>query len=182
MSAFMANASNSIMKSAVFLLPCLKVLIFHSASAALDLLLNVVLNSFTNSFQSWVSLSSSNSSSFFCAYISATPPLRQARIAVILSSVPVTLLLLRNSLIPLHQSSNFDWSPSNHPGSGTILFGDPACTFSLAAAAAVVGATDISVSVRSCSSVEVSSLICKDPSCSDNASISLALLEPVLSS
>jgi len=54
--------------------------------------------------------------------------------------------------------------------------------FSLAAAAAVVGATDISVSVRSYSSVEVSSLICKDPSRSDNTSISLALLEPVLPS
>ena len=181
-SAFMASALNSIMKSAVFLLPCLKVSIFHSASTALDLSLNVVLNSFTNSSQSWVSLSSSNSSSFFCAYIPATPPLRQARIAVILSSVPITLLLLRNSLIPLHQSSNFDRSPSNHPGSGTILFGNPAYTFSLATAAAVAGATDISVSVRSYSSVEVSSLICKDPSRSDNTSISFALLEPVLSS
>ena len=181
-SAFVASASNLIMKSAVFLLPCLKVSIFHSAFAALDLSLNIVLNSFTNSSQSWISLSSSNSSSFFCAYILATPPLRQARIAMILSSIPVTLLLLRNSLIPLHQSSNFDRSPSNHPGSGTILFGNPACMFSLATAAAVAGATDISVSVRSYSSVEVSSLICKDPSHSDNTSILLALLEPVLSS
>ena len=54
--------------------------------------------------------------------------------------------------------------------------------FSLATAATVAGATDISVSVHSYSSVEVSSLICKDPSRSDNTSISLALLEPVLSS
>ena len=97
---------------------------------------------------------------------------------MILSSVLVTLLLLRNSLIPLYQSSNFDWSPSNHPGSSTILFGNPACTFSLAATAA--GATDISVSACSYSSIEVSSLICKDPSRSDNTSISLVLLEPVL--
>ena len=106
-SAFMANASNLMMKSAVFRFPCLNVSIFHSASAALDLLLNVVLISFTNSSQSWVSLSSFSSLSFFCVYIPATPPLRQARIAVILSSVLLTLLLLRNSLIPLHQSSNF---------------------------------------------------------------------------
>ena len=76
--------------------------------------------------------------------------------------------------------SNFDRSPSNHPGSGTILFGIPACTFSLVTAAA--GAPDISVSVRSYSSVDVSSLICKDPSRSDSASISLVLCEPVLSS
>ena len=70
---------------------------------------------------------------------------------------------------------------SYNTGSGTILFGNPACTFSLAVAAAAAGATDISVSARSYSSVEVFSLICKDPSRSDNTSISLALLEPVLS-
>ena len=120
----------------------------------------------------------SNSLSFFCAYIPATPPLRRARIAVILLSVPVTLLLLRNSQIPLHQSSNFDRSPLNHPGSSTILFGNPACMFS---AVVVAGATDISVSVCSYSSVEASSLICKDPSRSDNASILFVLLELVLS-
>ena len=54
--------------------------------------------------------------------------------------------------------------------------------FLLTAAAAVAGATDISMSVRSYSSVEVSLLICKDPSRSDNAFILFALLEPVLSS
>ena len=181
-SAFVASASNSIMKSAVFLLPCLKVSIFHSASAALDLSLNVVLNSFTNSSQSWVSLSSSNSSSFFCAYIPATPPLRRAKIAVILSSVPLTLLLLRNSLIPLHQSSNFVRSPSNHPESGTMFFGNPAWMFSLATAAPGAGVPDISVSVGLYSSVEAPSLICRDPNRSDNASISSVLLELVLSS
>jgi len=65
---------------------------------------------------------------------------------VILSSVPLTLLLLRNNLIPLHQSSNFVQSPSNHPRSGTILLGIPANSFTVDVAA---GAIDISVSVGS---------------------------------
>ena len=94
----------------------------------------------------------------------------------------ITLLLLRNNLIPLHQSSNFDWSPLNYPGSGTIFFGNPAWTFSLTAATVVACATDISVSVCSYSSIEASSLICKDPSRSDNASILFVLLELILSS
>ena len=166
----------------MFLLPCLNISIFHSASAALDLSLNVVLSSFTNSSQFWVSLSLSSSLSFFCTYIPTTPPLRQARIAVILLSVLLTLLLLRNSLIPLYQSSNLDWLPSNHPGSSTIFFGNPAWTFSLTAAAAIACATDISVSVCSYSLVEASSLICKDSSHSNNASISFVLLELILSS
>ena len=51
-STFMANVSNSIMKSAVFFFPCLKVFIFHLKSAAFILSLNVVLISQTNSFQS----------------------------------------------------------------------------------------------------------------------------------
>ena len=180
-SAFMANASNSMMKSAMFRFPYLNVSIFYSASAALNLSLNVVLISFIKSSQSWVSLSSSSSLSFFCAYIPATPLLRQARITVILSFVPLTLLLLRNSLIPLHQSSNFVQSPSNHPGSGTIFFGNPAWTFSLATAAPDAGVPDISMSVGSYLSVEASLLICKDPSLSNNASISFVLLELILS-
>ena len=101
---------------------------------------------------------------------------------MILSSVLLTLLLLRNNLIPLYQSSNFDWSLSNHPGSGTIFFGNPAWMFSLTAAATGAGATDISVSVGSYLSIEASLLICKDPSCSDNASILFVLLELVLAS
>jgi len=47
MSAFMARASNSIIKSAMFFFPCLKVLIFHSVSAALVLLLNFFFISYT---------------------------------------------------------------------------------------------------------------------------------------
>ena len=101
---------------------------------------------------------------------------------MILSSVLLTLLLLRNNLIPLHQSSNFDWSPSNHPGSGTIFFGNHAWMFLLTAAAVVASAVEISVSICSYSSVEASSLICKDSSRSDNASILFVLLELVLSS
>ena len=101
---------------------------------------------------------------------------------MILLFVLLTLLLLRNNLIPLYQSSNFDWLLLNHPGSGTIFFGNPAWTFLLTAVAVVAGATDISVSVGLYSSVEASSLICKDPSCSDNVSISFVLLELVLSS
>ena len=101
---------------------------------------------------------------------------------MILLSVPLTLLFLRNSLISLHQSSNFDRSPLNYPGSGTIFFGNPAWTFLLTAAATGAGVTDISVFVGLYSSVEASLLICKDPSCSDNASILFVLLELVLAS
>ena len=179
-SAFMASASNLIMKSAVFHFSCLNILIFYSASAALDLSLNVVLIFFTKSSQSCVPNSLSSLSSFFCVYIPATPPLRQARIAVILSSVLRTLLFLRNNHIPLHQSSNFVQSPSNHPGSGTIFFSNPAWTFSLSDTAASAGATDIFSVVVCLYSSETSSMICKDSNHSDSASISFVLLELVL--
>ena len=128
--AFMANASNSIMKSAMFFFSCLNVSIFHLASATFVLLLNVILISFTKSSQSWVPNSSSCLSSFHCVYIPTTPPLRQARIAVILLLVSMTLLLLRNSLISLHQSLNFVQSLSNHPGSSTMFFSNPVCPYS----------------------------------------------------
>jgi len=45
----------------------------------------------------------------------------------------MTLLLLRNNLIPLHQLSNFVQLPSNYPGSSTMFFGIPVCMFSLIA-------------------------------------------------
>jgi len=108
-----------------------------------------------------------------------TPPLRQARIAMILLSVSMTLLLLRNNLIPLHQSLNFVWSLSNYPESGTIFFGIPTCTFSLISTAASAGADDISVSVC-LYLLEASSVICKDSSHSDNILISFVLLELIL--
>ena len=56
-----------------------------------------------------------------------------------------------------------------------MLFGIPANLFT---ADVTTGAVDISVSV--CLLLEASSLICKDPGCSDNASISFVLLELVL--
>ena len=121
--AFIANILNSIMKSTMFFFPCLKDSIFYSASAAFVLSLNDVLISLTKSSQFWVLSSSSSSLSFLCVYMPTIPPLRQARITVILLLVSMTLLLLRNSLISLHQSSNFVWSPSNYPGSSTIFFG-----------------------------------------------------------
>ena len=49
--AFMASASNSIMKLAVFYFPCLKDSIFHSALAAFVLSLNVILISLMKSSQ-----------------------------------------------------------------------------------------------------------------------------------
>ena len=101
-SAFMANMSNFIMKSAVFFFPCLKDSIFHLASATFILSLNIVLISLTKSSQSWIPSSLSSLSSFLYVYISVTPSLKQARIAVILSLVSMTLLLLRNSLISLY--------------------------------------------------------------------------------
>jgi len=57
-----------------------------------------------------------------------------------------------------------------------MLFGIPADSFTTGVAA---GAVDISVSVC-LSFIEASSLICKDPSHSDNVSISFILLELVL--
>ena len=178
-SAFMASAFNSIMKSMVFHFPCLNVSIFHSASAAFVLSLNVILISLMNSFQSWVPSSSSSSSSFFCTYMPTIPLLRQARIAVILLLISITLLLLRNNHIPLYQFLNFVWSLLNHPRSSTMFFSITTYIFSLNAAGA--GVTDISVSVCSYSS-EASSAICKDPSCFNNISISFILLELIFGS
>ena len=97
---------------------------------------------------------------------------------MILSSVPLTLLLLRNNLIPLYQSLNFVQLPSNHPGSRTMLLGISVNSF---IADVVAGAVDISVSICLLL-VEASLLICKDPSCSNNTSILLVLLELILAS
>ena len=94
---------------------------------------------------------------------------------MILSSVPVTLLLLKNNLIPLHQSLNFVQLLSNYSGSETIPFGISACTFSLVATNAV----DIVVSVH-LSLLEASFVIFNNPNLSDNTSISFILLELVL--
>ena len=92
----------------------------------------------------------------------------------------MTLLLLRNSRIPLHQSLNFVWSPSNHPGSGTIFFGISANTFLPISTAMGAGAVDISVSICSLVSFKVSSVIFRDPNLSNNTSKSFVHLEPIL--
>jgi len=88
----------------------------------------------------------------------------------------MTLLLLRYNCIPFHQSSNFVWSLSNYPGSGIMLFGMTAYMFLFIAGASV---TNISVSIC-LYSFEASSVICKDPSHSNNVSILFVLLELVL--
>ena len=126
--AFIVNASNLIIKSTMYFFLYLKVLIFHSTSTTLLLLLNVVLTSLTNLFQSWVLSSSSIWSIFFCTYISAMLSLSQTSTVVILSLVAVTLLLLRNKQIFFHQSSNFVQSPSNYPRSRIILFSITVCS------------------------------------------------------
>jgi len=51
-SAFIANTLNSIMKSTIYFFFCLKILIFHSVSTILLLLLNIVLISHKNLSQS----------------------------------------------------------------------------------------------------------------------------------
>ena len=160
----------------VFHFPCLKNSILHLASAVFVLSLKVILISFTKLFQSWIPSSLSSSLSSFYAYIPAISPLRRARIAVILLSVFMTLLLLRYNCIPLHQSSNFVWFLLNHPRSGTMLFSITAYTFLFIAGA---GAADISVSVC-LYSLEAFSVICKDSSYSNNASILFVLLELIL--
>ena len=96
---------------------------------------------------------------------------------MILLSVSITLLLLRNNHIFLYQSLNFVQSLSNYSGSGTMLFVIAAYMFLLNATGA--SATDISVSVL-LYSFEASSVICKDPSHSNNASMSSVPLKLVL--
>jgi len=110
--------------------------------------------------------------------MSATPPLRYVRIAVILLLVSIILLFLRNNLIPLYQSSNFIWSLSNYLGSRTILLGIIACMFLFTSA----GATDISLSDHLYIPFEASFVIFKDPNLSDNISILFTLCKLVLSS
>jgi len=60
-----------------------------------------------------------------------------------------------------------------------MLFGIPACMFLLVAAATGIGTTDISVFVY-LYSLEASSVICKNPSHFNNASIFFVLLKLVL--
>ena len=174
----MANALNSIMRSAVFCFPCLKNSIFYLTSAIFVLSLNIVLISLTKSSQFWVPNSLSSSLSFLCVYILTIPPLRYARIAIILLSVSMTLLLLINNLIPLYQSVNFVQSPSNYLGSIIILLCIIACMFSFAG----IGTTDISLSDYLPVYSEALFVIFNDSSLSDSTFILFVLYELVLSS
>ena len=74
---------------------------------------------------------------------------------------------------------NFVQSSSNHSGSGTMFFGIPTCPFSLTVIAGA-DAVDISSVVVHLYLLEASSVICKDPSHSDNILILFVLLELVL--
>ena len=108
----------------------------------------------------------------------ATPSLRWVKIAMILLLVSKTLLLSRNNCILFYQSSNFVLSLSNHPGSGIILFSVTVYTFPFVIAGA--GAADTSLSDHLYILSEALSVICKDPSLSDNASISFVCFELIL--
>ena len=63
--------------------------------------------------------------------LSAILSLSWSNTVVILSSIAMTLLFLRNNQIPLHQSSNFVQLPSNHPRYETMLFDITSCAISL---------------------------------------------------
>ena len=160
----------------MYFLLYLNISIFHLVSAILLLSLNMVLISLTNLSQYWKSSSFSIWLNFFYTYIPATSPLSWARIAVILLSVAITLLLLRNNQISLYHFSNLIWSPSNHPRSGTIIFGMTAYFVWLYTTSA--GTVDIS-SVVSVSIVLIlskisSSVIFNDQSHSDNGLMSIS--------
>jgi len=60
-----------------------------------------------------------------------------------------------------------------------MFFDIPVCMFSLIITSAGTSAVNISMSVY-LYSLEASSVICRDPSCSDNTSILFVLLELVL--
>ena len=110
--------------------------------------------------------------------------LNQANIAVILLSVTITLLFLKNRQIPLYQFSNFVLSPSNHPGSGTMLFGITVCAILWYS----VSTVNISLDVSNVASSVVlflfnafSLVILNNPSISSSTSIVSGLYLAVLS-
>ena len=141
-SVFMANTLNSIIRSMMCLFFCLNVSIFHSASTTLLLLLYAVLTFLMKLFQFWTSSSSSIWLIFFYVQIHAILSLSWSNTMVILSSVAITLLLLRNNQILFHQSSNFVWSLSNYFRFKTMLFGITA--YAILLYTTNIGAIDIS--------------------------------------
>ena len=112
------------------------------------------------------------------------PSLNQTNIAVILSSVVITLLLLRNRQISLYQFSNFILFLSNYLRSRTILFSITAC----AVLWYFAGAINISSDVSDVASSVVlflfnmySLVILNDLSISSSTSISSGLYLAILS-
>jgi len=89
---------------------------------------------------------------------------------MILLLVSIALLLLRNNLIPLYQSLNFVLFLSNHPGSGIMFLGTLVCPLF---SCVNISAVDI-LSMYSVVFSEALFVIYKDPSFSDNVSISLS--------
>jgi len=89
---------------------------------------------------------------------------------MILLLVSIVLLLLRNNLIPLYQSSNFILSLLNHPGSGTMFLGTLAYLLFSYIDTGIINILSVYFVILP----ETLFMICKDPSCSDNLSISLS--------
>ena len=101
---------------------------------------------------------------------------------MILLSVTITLLLLRNRQIPLHQSSNFVLSLSNYSRSRTMLFDITAYAILWYSANTVDISSDVSDVAGSVLLFNVfSSVILNDPSISSSASIVSGLCCAVLS-
>jgi len=99
-----------------------------------------------------------------------TLPLRQTRIMVILLSVSIIFLLLRNNLISFHQFSNFILFLLNHLRSGIMFLGTLSC---LLFSCIGTGTVDI-LSIYSVVLSKTSSVIYKNLSLSDNTSISFS--------
>ena len=109
------------------------------------------------------------------------PPLSQASTAVILLLAAITLLLLRNKWILLHQSSNFILSPLNYPGSGTIVFVSMLLVYTASASAGAVNILSVSGVAGSVLLFDTLSLvILNDPSISSNASTASSFHPAVL--
>ena len=89
---------------------------------------------------------------------------------MILLLVSMILLLLRNNLIPFYQSSNFILSLLNHSRSGTMFLGTLAYLLFSYIDTGIVNILSMYFVILP----EALFVICKDPSCSDNPSISLS--------
>src|SRR5215471_3407588 len=120
--ALSLSTANSIMKSAMCFLPCLKVSILHSASAVWDRSSKSLVIAFSKISHPMGSSSLITRGSHFVANWPAVPPLKRARTAVALFTAVSILLNFMYNCIFLHQSSHLDLVPSKYPGSGTRDF------------------------------------------------------------